>query len=87
LLLLAAMAAVSMCNAARLPRQHNKPLAAAAAGPSRQILQASKPLLGLDRANKKLRVLAFGDSITEGWINSAYTKVRGDDTTVDCVWF
>lgn len=73
LLLLAAMAAASLCSAARLPtRQHRGLLAVSAyTGPR----QAAKPLLGLDRANKKLRVLAFGDSITEGWINSAYTKV------------
>lgn len=74
LLLLAAMAATSLCSAARLPtRQHRGLLAVAASTGPRQ---AAKPLLGLDRANKKLRVLAFGDSITEGWINSAYTKVN-----------
>jgi hypothetical protein len=77
LLLLAVMAAVSFSSAARLPtRQHHRPVAAAAAaGAERRILQAPRPLLGLDRANRKLRVLAFGDSITEGWIHSAWTKV------------
>lgn len=40
-----------------------------------QQTQAVQPLLGLDTKNKKLRVLAFGDSITEGWINSTQTKV------------
>lgn len=41
----------------------------------RKLQQSSQPLLGLDTKDKKVRVLAFGDSITEGWINSAYIKV------------
>lgn len=43
----------------------------------RQLLgkQAAHALLGLDKANKQLRVLAHGDSITEGWINTAWIKV------------
>lgn len=40
---------------------------------SRHLLGSSK-LLGLDRQNKKLRVLAHGDSITEGWVDSAEIK-------------
>lgn len=40
-----------------------------------QQTQTLQPLLGRDTKNKKLRVLAFGDSITEGWINSLQTKV------------
>lgn len=57
-------------------RQHHRPLQAAPTGANRHILQAARPLLGLDRENKNLRVLAFGDSITEGWIHSAWAKVR-----------
>ncbi|KAF6258256.1 SGNH hydrolase-type esterase domain-containing protein [Scenedesmus sp. NREL 46B-D3] len=56
-------------------RQHHRPLQAAPTGANRHILQAARPLLGLDRENKNLRVLAFGDSITEGWIHSAWAKV------------
>jgi hypothetical protein len=41
---------------------------------TRQLLARVKQL-GLDRQNKNVRVLAFGDSITEGWINSRYTKM------------
>jgi lysophospholipase L1-like esterase len=32
-------------------------------------------LLGLDTQSKALRVLAFGDSITEGWIHTSRRKV------------
>jgi len=50
------------------------------ASPHRQLLaqqgmQSAKALLGLDRNNKQLRVLAHGDSITEGWINTAWIKM------------
>lgn len=37
-------------------------------------MHSTKALLGLDRSNKQLRVLAHGDSITEGWINTAWRK-------------
>lgn len=38
-------------------------------------MKSTKALLGLDRSNKQLRVLAHGDSITEGWINTAWIKM------------
>lgn len=37
-------------------------------------MRSAKALLGLDRNNKQLRVLAHGDSITEGWINTLWVK-------------
>jgi hypothetical protein len=73
------LAASSLAAAGRL-----SPGAAAAAGSwsagqpqvhvGRQLLRAQSSLLGLDKANKQLRVLAHGDSITEGWINTAWIK-------------
>jgi long-subunit fatty acid transport protein len=48
--------------------------ASVSASSGRQLL-AKHALLGLDKANKQLRVLAHGDSITEGWINTAWIKV------------
>lgn len=41
---------------------------------AQQGMKSTKALLGLDRSNKQLRVLAHGDSITEGWINTAWRK-------------
>lgn len=38
-------------------------------------MRSAKALLGLDRTNKQLRVLAHGDSITEGWINTLWIKM------------
>lgn len=50
------------------------------ASPRRQLLaqagmRSAKALLGLDTSNKQLRVLAHGDSITEGWINTLWVKM------------
>lgn len=38
-------------------------------------MASTKALLGLDKNDKQLRVLAHGDSITEGWINTAWIKM------------
>lgn len=80
------LAVLSICNGARLTsrasfrdNQLNNLLSSA----TRRVLE-SRPLLGLDRQNKNLRVLAFGDSITEGWIQTAWTKVSFL-TNVGCV--
>lgn len=40
-----------------------------------RVLQQRPKLLGLDRNTKSVRVLAFGDSLTEGWIHSRWTKI------------
>lgn len=42
---------------------------------AQQGMRSAKALLGLDRTNKQLRVLAHGDSITEGWINTLWIKM------------
>eukprot|EP00879_Flechtneria_rotunda_P011773 GHRR01012298.1.p1 GENE.GHRR01012298.1~~GHRR01012298.1.p1 ORF type:complete len:229 (+),score=66.60 GHRR01012298.1:89-775(+) len=41
---------------------------------ARQLQQARRNILGLDAKDKDVRILAFGDSITEGWVNTAWVK-------------
>lgn len=78
LLALVLACSVAVCAARRSMQQ---PGTAAAGSQQQQVqrggrqLLSKQSLLGLDKANKQLRVLAHGDSITEGWINTAWIKV------------
>jgi hypothetical protein len=44
----------------------------------RSLKQDTPELLGLNRGTKSVRVMTFGDSITEGWIQTRWVKTPWD---------